>query len=224
MAASVDENIRAGAAELLAPGEQVLVTLVASVRGHQQAMAGGVGGMVGGQRQAKARGDAGALGVKLSSPMAFVLTSARVLTFKTGGRGRTEGLLNDFAFSDVGSMHVKRLGLGAAVTLTVHGATVKLESRVGAARAFAAELERMKNGCTPSPSPGSSWISACAGHLLEIRASRSEDDDVRVLALHGCSAAGTRGGKPPDPRRRSDSGTAACAVPASRLGSETRVF
>jgi hypothetical protein len=146
VAASVDDNIRAGAAELLAPGEQVLATLVASVRGHQQAMAGGIGGMVGGQRQTKARGDAEALGVKLSSPMAFVLTPARVLTFKTGGRGRTEELLNDFALADVDSMPVKRLGLGAAVTLTVQGATVKLESRVGASRAFAAQLERAKNG------------------------------------------------------------------------------
>jgi hypothetical protein len=146
VAANVDENIRAGAAELLAPGEQVLATLIASVRGHQQAMAGGIGGMVGGQRQAKARGDAEARGVKLASPMALVLTPARVLTFKTGGRGKTEELLNDFALSDVDSMHVKRLGLGAVVNFTVLGATVKLESRVGASRVFAAELERLKNG------------------------------------------------------------------------------
>jgi hypothetical protein len=41
-------------------------------------------------------------------------------------------------------MTVKRLGLGAAVTLTLHGAPIKLESRVGAARAFALELERIK--------------------------------------------------------------------------------
>ena len=146
MAANVDENIRAGAAALLAPGEQVVATLVASVRGHQQGMAGGIGGVLGGQRQVKARGDAAALGVNLASPMAFVLTSVRVLTFRLGGRGRIKEQLNDFAFSDVDSMHVKRLGLGAAVTLTVLGTTVKLESRVGAARAFAAELKRMKNG------------------------------------------------------------------------------
>jgi hypothetical protein len=146
VAASVDDNIRAGAGDLLAPGEQVLATMIASVRGHQQAMAGGVGGMVGGQRQAKARGDAASAGVNLASPMALVLTSSRVLTFKTGGRGVTKELLDDFALSDVASMVVKRVGLGAAVTLTVRDATVKLESRVGASRAFAAELDRVKNG------------------------------------------------------------------------------
>jgi hypothetical protein len=141
--AGTEENIRAGAQDHLAPGERVLATLIASVRGHQQGATGGLGGMVGGHRQATARAEADAAGVELTSPMALVLTSARLLTFETGGRGRTKRLLNDFDLDEVGPMQVKRLGLGAAVTLTVPGATVRLESRVGAARTFADELERV---------------------------------------------------------------------------------
>ena len=146
MGAGNEANIRAGAEDHLARGEQVVATLVVSVRGHQQAAAGGLGGLVGGNRQARARGEADAAGIELTSPMALVLTSARLLTFETGSRGRTKRLLNDFDVSEVAGMQVKRLGLGAAVTLTVPGATVRLESRVGAARAFAAELERLTSG------------------------------------------------------------------------------
>src|SRR3954469_17968757 len=85
MASGTETNIRAGAAPLLFPGESIVAVLIASVRGHQQAMTGGVAGIVGGSRQAKARGAAEAADIALASPMALVLTGGRVLTFGLGG-------------------------------------------------------------------------------------------------------------------------------------------
>jgi hypothetical protein len=102
--------------------------------------------VAGGRRQATARSAAEAAGIKLASPMALVLRPRRLLTFSTGSRGRTEELLDEFALAHVDAMQAKRLGLGASVTLTVHGVPVRLESRVGASRAFGAELERVKRG------------------------------------------------------------------------------
>jgi hypothetical protein len=145
MGSTTETNIREGATPFLQPGESVLTTLIASVRGHQQAMAGGAAGLVGGGRQAKARRTADEAGINLASPMAFVLTSERLLTFKLGARGKTQGVLNEFPLTEIGPMEVKRLGLGASVTLIVRDVAVKLESRVGAAREFAAELERARN-------------------------------------------------------------------------------
>lgn len=73
-----------------------------------------------------------------------MLTSRRLITVKTGGRGVPAGLLNVFSLGDIGSMQVKRVGFGASVTLELCGMPIRLESRVGAARAFAAELARTK--------------------------------------------------------------------------------
>jgi hypothetical protein len=140
-----DDNVRAGAAQYLEANEQVVATLVASVRGRSQAMAGGVAGMVGGSRARGARKEAEEAGIKLAPFMAFVLTGSRLLMLETGNGGKVKGLLNAFSLSDVGEMEVKRLGLGASVTITIIGAAVKLESRVGASREFADELARVKS-------------------------------------------------------------------------------
>ena len=144
MGSKTDDNVRAGASPLLQPGEQVVATWIASVRGHSQAMAGGVAGMVGGGRSRSAVKDAEGSGIRLAPFMGFALTPTRVLVFETGNGGKVKGLLNEFSLRDVGPMEVKRLGLGASVTLTVLGTPVKLESRVGASREFAEELARVK--------------------------------------------------------------------------------
>ena len=143
MPSKLDDNIRNGVHGHLEPGEEVLATLVVSVRGHQQAMVGGVAGMVGAGRKAKARKAADAAGIRLASPMALVLTTRRLLTVKTGGRGKVQELLDDYPHAEVGAMEVKRFGLGAAVTLVLRNVPVKLESRVGASREFAGDLERV---------------------------------------------------------------------------------
>ena len=49
--------------------------------------------------------------------------------------------MNEYDLRNVGPMEVKRLGLGASVTLMIEGAPVKLESRVGASREFADKVE-----------------------------------------------------------------------------------
>jgi hypothetical protein len=141
-----EANLRAGAAQFLHPNEQVVATLIAAVRGRQQAMAGGIAGMVGGGRAKRARRDAEEAGINLAGVMAFVLTPSRLVMLETGNGGKVKRLLNEYELRDVGPMEVKRLGLGASVTLMIEGAPVKLESRVGASREFADHLERAKSG------------------------------------------------------------------------------
>jgi hypothetical protein len=140
-----DDNLKSGAAPYLEADEHPIATLIASVRGHQQSAVGGIAGAVGGSRAAKAVRSAADADIQLASPMGLVLTPTRLLTLRTGGRGVPKELLNAFPLDVVGSMQVKRLGLGASVTLNVGGVEVRLESRVGAARAFAAELDRVKS-------------------------------------------------------------------------------
>lgn len=133
-----EDNLQAGARNYLEPGERILGALIASVRGHQQAMAGGIAGMVGGSRAAKARRAVDSAQITLASPMGLVWTTERLLTLRTAGRGAVKELLNAFPLASVDSIEVKRVGLGAAVTITISGVPVRLESRVGAAREFAA--------------------------------------------------------------------------------------
>ena len=144
MSASTDANLRTGIARYLELDEPIIAVLIASVRGHQQAMAGGFGAFAGGSRHASARRAADEAGVKLASPMGLVLTDRRLVTVSTGGRGVPKEFLNAFPLTAIESMRVKRLGLGGSVTVTVNGAPVRLESRVGAARLFAAELNRLR--------------------------------------------------------------------------------
>lgn len=144
MGEKTEANVRAGVAPFLQPGEPIVATLFAQVRGLSQAMAGGVAGMVGGKRAGNARRDAEAAGIELAGVMALALTPGRLLMLETGNGGKVKRLLGAYALSDVGAMEVKRLGLGGAVTLVVRGATVKLEARVGASREFADLLAQTK--------------------------------------------------------------------------------
>jgi hypothetical protein len=139
-----DANVRSGTAPFLEPDEPVVATLFAQVRGHSQAMAGGVAGLVGGRRTGGARRGAEAAGIELAGVMAFALTPDRLLMLESGNGGKVKRLLGAYPLSDVGSMEVKRLGLGAAVTLVVRDATIRLEARVGASREFAGLLAQAK--------------------------------------------------------------------------------
>jgi hypothetical protein len=118
MGATSDAAIRTGAAEFLHPSEDVIATLVVSVRGHQQTRAGGVAGIVGGARAGRARKAAEGAGIELASPMALVLTSRRLLTFETGRGGNVKAMLNELVLQEVGGLEVRRVGLGASLTLT----------------------------------------------------------------------------------------------------------
>jgi hypothetical protein len=140
MGATSEAALRSGAAEYLHPSESVVATWIASARGHQQAMTGGIAGAVGGGRAGRARTAAHDAGITLTSPMAFVLTERRLLTLRLGNRGQVVRLLNDFDLVEVGDMQVRRFGLGASVTLTILAVELRLESRVGASRDFAEAL------------------------------------------------------------------------------------
>lgn len=139
-----DLNIRSGVSPALHRSEEVLTYLFASARGHQQSRSGGVGGMVGARRSGGAARDAASAGITLASPMAFVLTRARLITVQVGNAGTVEKVLDTFDLSEIGEMTVKRFGLGASVTLEIRGAEVKLESRIGASRAFAECLDAVR--------------------------------------------------------------------------------
>lgn len=141
MSSRSDTNIREGVAPYLQPDEPVITALIASVRGHQQAMTGGAAGSFGASRAGRARTAAAGAGIELAAFMAFVLTPTRLVVVETGNFGKVKRLLNQFDLAEVGKMTVKRLGLGASVTLPVRGTDLRLESRVGASRAFAGALE-----------------------------------------------------------------------------------
>lgn len=151
MGDKTDQAIRSGVAPFLHPSESVVATLIASVRGHQQAMTGGIAGTVGGGRAGRARGAAEDAGITLTSPMALVLTARRLLTVETGNGGKVKRLLNEFSITEVGEMRVRRLGLGASVTLSVVGAELALESRVGASRQFADVLAQTRSDAGQIP-------------------------------------------------------------------------
>jgi hypothetical protein len=144
MGATSDAAIRTGAAEFLHPSEDVIATLVVSVRGHQQTRAGGVAGIVGGARAGRARKAAEGAGIELASPMALVLTSRRLLTFETGRGGNVKAMLNELVLQEVGGLEVRRVGLGASLTLTLRDTSIALESRVGASRDFAEVLAQAR--------------------------------------------------------------------------------
>jgi hypothetical protein len=144
MGATSDAAIRTGAAEFLHPSEDVIATLVVSVRGHQQKRAGGVAGIIGGARAGRARKAAEGAGIELASPMALVLTSCRLLTFETGRRGNVKAMLNELVLQEVGGLEVRRVGLGASLTLTLRDTSIALESRVGASRDFAEVLAQAR--------------------------------------------------------------------------------
>lgn len=144
MGATSDAAIRTGAAEFLHPSEDVIATLVVSVRGHQQTRAGGVAGIVGGARAGRAREAAEGAGIELASPMALVLTSRRLLTFETGRGGNVKAMLNELVLQEVGGLTVRRVGLGASLTLTLRDTSIALESRVGASRDFAEVLAQAR--------------------------------------------------------------------------------
>jgi len=145
MSEKQDQNIRSGVAEVLHPSETVVSYLFASARGHQQAMTGGIGGAVGAGRSGSAVKGAEAAGITLASPMALVLTEARLITVQVGIAGKVKRVLDRFTLAEVGLMTIKRLGLGGAVTLELRDVEVRLEARVGASRAFAEDLARARS-------------------------------------------------------------------------------
>jgi hypothetical protein len=154
MATSYEDKITQQASPYLEPGERVLAAFITQPRGVTAARAGGgAAGAIGGARIKHEQRAAAESGLRLASPMALVLTNARLLVLSVsppialGKGGDVKELVSAAALEDVEAIEVKRLLVGKVVTLTVSGSTVKLEAGAGAnARGLADEFARVKAG------------------------------------------------------------------------------
>src|SRR3954467_7255366 len=85
-----DAKIKEGAAPFLESGEEVLAAMDARPRGWTQstaspgggAVAGAIGGLIGGKKQQQNVDAAQDAGFELASPMALAVTNRRVLSLK----------------------------------------------------------------------------------------------------------------------------------------------
>lgn len=143
------EQIRQYAQVFLDDGEELVAAMTASPRGKNTAMAaGGVGSMIGSKMVQGQVKNASAVGLRVESQMALVITQRRLLTVKVGYT--LGGTINDvkqvlsaIALDDVESIEAKRFGLGGVLTITPRGGQpIKLECQVGRARQFAEAFAR----------------------------------------------------------------------------------
>lgn len=158
--ARAETKIKEGAEPFLEPGEEVLAGLHARPRGWTQssasagggALAGLIGGTLGGKKQQKNIDAAEDSGFKLASPMALAVTDRRLLCFEVsnligmGMGGDVKELVSEAPLSEVDSIETKRLGVGKTVTVTVRGTPFVLEVGAGAnAKGIVEAFERSKS-------------------------------------------------------------------------------
>jgi hypothetical protein len=143
------EQIRQYAHAFLDEHEEVLAAISAAPRGRNTATAaGGVGSMIGYKMVSGQVDRANAVGLRIESNMAVVLTERRLLTVKVGYSlgGAITGvkeLLSGIPLEEVESIDAKRVGLGGLLIITVRGGQpIKLECRVGRAREFVEAFNR----------------------------------------------------------------------------------
>jgi hypothetical protein len=157
--ARAEAKIKDGAAPYLEEGEEVLAAMVARPRGWTQstaspgggAVAGLVGGTLGGKKQQQNVGAAEEAGFEITSPMALAVTNRRLLSLKIsspvglGIRGDVKELVSSAPLNDVDSIELKRLAVGKTVTVTVRGTPFVLEVGAGAnAKGVAEAFEQAK--------------------------------------------------------------------------------
>ena len=144
--ARAETKIKEGAAPFLEPGEDVLAGIHARPRGWTQAtasagggaLAGVVGGTIGGKKQQKNVEAAQESGFELANPMALAVTDRRLLCFEVsnligmGMGGDVKELVSSAPLSEGDSIETKRLGVGKTVTVTVRGTPFVLEVGAGA--------------------------------------------------------------------------------------------
>ena len=158
--ARAEAKIKDGAAPYLEPGEEVLAAIVARPRGWTQsnaspgggAVAGAIGGVLGGKKQQENRGAAEDSGFEIASPMALAVTNKRLLSLKIsnpvglGIGGDVKELVSAAPLGEVDSIELKRLAVGKTVTVTVRGTPFVLEVGAGAnAKGIVEAFERSKS-------------------------------------------------------------------------------
>jgi hypothetical protein len=143
------EQIRQYAVAFLDDGEDLVAAMTASPRGRNTAIAaGGVGSMIGSKMVSGQVERARAVGLRIESNTALVLTQRRLLTLKVGFSmgGAITGikeLLSAIALRDIESIEAKRFGLGGLLIITPDGGQpIKLECRVARAREFVDAFNR----------------------------------------------------------------------------------
>jgi hypothetical protein len=157
--ARAEAKIKDGAAPYLEEGEEVLAAMVARPRGWTQstaspgggAVAGLVGGTLGGKKQQQNVGAAEEAGFEITSPMALAVTNRRLLSLKIsspvglGIGGDVKELVSSAPLSEVDSIERGRLAVGKTVTVTVRGTPFVLEVGAGAtAKGVAEAFEQAK--------------------------------------------------------------------------------
>jgi hypothetical protein len=134
-----EEDIVAGAQDLLSPGEQIVSALVVSPRGSTTAVAGGLGaGEIGRRWSNKNKGAAETVGLVVKRSSGLALTNQRLLTIDlaismTGGVKEVKGLLSEVALDQVEEIKSK----WNVLTISAGGSQFKLECKPPAAKAFA---------------------------------------------------------------------------------------
>lgn len=143
------EQIRQYAHTFLDEDEEVLAAISASPRGRNTATAaGGVGSMIGYKMVSGQVDRANAVGLRIESNMAVVLTERRLLTVKVsysigGAITAVKEVLSGIPLGEVESIDAKRAGLGGLLIITVRGGQpIRLECRVGRAREFVEAFTR----------------------------------------------------------------------------------
>jgi hypothetical protein len=133
------KKIGDGAAGYLAPGETVLATMSAAVKGRSQSYAGNM--MIGTSQQNRSRTAAEAAGVTLPfGTIGVVITQRRLLLFELGVGAKIKQLVSEVPIGDVDSIQVKRFGLAGTTSIFIRGQQVRLEGRVGPGRELIAGL------------------------------------------------------------------------------------
>ena len=163
--ARAEAKIKDGAAPYLEPGEEVLAAIVARPRGWTQsnaspgggAVAGAIGGVLGGKKQQENLGAAEDSGFEIASPMALAVTNKRLLSLKIsnpvglGIGGDVKELVSAAPLGEVDSIELKRLAVGKTVTVTVRGTPFVLEVGAGAnAKGVSESFEQAKAQAAPA--------------------------------------------------------------------------
>ncbi len=110
--------------------------------------AGGVGSMIGYKMVSGQVSRASAVGLRVESNMAVILTQWRLITVKvgfsmSGALTSVKEILSAIPLSQVESIEARRFGLGGVLSITVRGGEpIKLECRVGRAREFTEAFNR----------------------------------------------------------------------------------
>jgi hypothetical protein len=151
MPVSYEDKIKEQARPYLEAGEQVLAAVIARPRGAT-AGAGGLGaGAIGGSKVARQKRAADGAGLQLASPMALAVTDSRLVVLAIsapiamGKGGDVKELVSSAPLADVESIEVKRLLVGKTVTVTVRGASFRLEVGSGGdAKGLSEQFARAK--------------------------------------------------------------------------------